>query len=191
MKTYVTISLLAISVLQACQEIGSDTPQQAQQSEAEIADCVRNIMELDEGRWAYMGTIARRNGKFRTYETTSEHERVGPDTWSTRSFGGDVEVEEADAEASLSRLVGTALIPLEDDALNEEDAVNYTYCQGPDAEGRYEAKQEYRVPYSEDTWLTAKSVVWYSEHGSYYAEDIFDETGRIIARRSGVNTPAG
>ena len=110
--------------------------------------------------------------------------------WSFRSYGGDVEEDEAEAVASISKLVGTSLVPFEDGRLDEQGAVKYTSCFGPDAEGRYEATHEYSLPHVDDRRLSVKSVVWYSEHGSYYAEDIFEDTGRVLARRSGVNTPA-
>jgi len=176
----------ALCLVSACQSSDQST---SVRSEAMIADCVRTIMTLDEGQWAYMGTIARLNGKFRTYETTSDHASAGEDLWSARSYGGDGEETEETAEASLVKLVGTSIIPIEDGELDQDAAVKYTSCHGPDAEGRYEATTEYSLPQGEDSILSVKAMVWQSEHGSYFTEDIFDDAGRVVARRSGVNTP--
>ena len=88
------------------------------------------------------------------------------------------------------QLVGTAIVPLEDGELNHEGAVNYISCIGPDPEGRYEANIEYKIPNDDGTSDFVKSVSWFSEHGSYYAEDHINEEGRVVARRSGVYTPA-
>jgi len=189
MKHPIFLMTAAIFLMTGCQNSTANTPAKSLQNEAKIADCIRAIMTLDEGKWAYMGTIARLNGKFRTYATTSDHASAGTDMWSARSYGGDVEADEESAETSIVKLVGSSIIPVEDGELNEEAAVKYTSCQGPDAEGRYEATQEYSVPGADDQRLSVKSVIWQSEHGSYYVEDIFDNAGRVVARRSGVNTP--
>ena len=162
----------------------------AGQNEAEIVSCIRTIMKLDEGRWAYMGTIARVGGKFRTYEAISIHSSAGPDMWSSKAFGGDVGGTEESAETNLVKLVGTSIVPIENGNPNEQGAIKYLSCVGPDPEGRYEAHLEYKIPVGDGKFDTSKNVSWYSEHGSYYAEDHFNEEGRIIARRSGVNTPA-
>ncbi|MGB0907432.1 MAG: hypothetical protein ACPGVT_08055 [Maricaulaceae bacterium] len=188
MTNKLAISLTALLMTSACQNAATTTPGAPAQSEAEIAACLQDFFKLDEGTWAYMGTIARGNGKFRTFETTSVHASAGPDMWSYKSYGGDMG-EEYGGELSYSKLVGTTLIDFKDGKLSDEPGVKYTSCVGPDAEGRYQATQEYRLPHIDDRWLSVKSVVWQSEHGSYYAEDIFDDTGRIISRRSGVNTP--
>lgn len=193
MKNQLAVYAAALLLVSACQNSGDGAPAIEEQNEVEIADCIRTIMKLDEGRWAYMGTIARGNGKFRTYATTSVHAAAGPDrpdTWSNQSFGGDVGGEEETAEISYSQLVGTSIVPIENGTLMEDNAVKYTSCVGPDAEGRYEAKLEYTLPHGDGSKLAVNNVSWYSEHGSYYAEDIFYKDGRVLARRSGVNTPA-
>ena len=160
-------------------------------SNSDIASCVRTVLTLDEGRWAYMGTIARGNGKFRTYATTSVHTAVGPDTWAMKSFGGDVGGDEETAEIGYVKLVGASVIPVENDVLNEEGAIEYTSCVGPDAEGRYEATLKYTLPHNDGSKLTVNNLTWFSEHGSYFVEDLIHESGHVIARRSGVNTPIG
>ena len=137
MKNAITIGATALLILSACQNLTEENASSIKQSEAEIADCVGALMTLDEGKWAYMGTIARGNGKFRTYETTSEHASAGPDMWSARSYGGDIEETEDTSEMSTMKLVGTSLIPLENSEENQDGAVKYTSCTGPDAEGRY------------------------------------------------------
>jgi hypothetical protein len=109
--------------------------------------------------------------------------------WSYKSFGGDTEVKEADAEISFSKLVGTSMIPMEDGELKHEEAFKYKSCVGPDAEGRYEAWIEYKMPIGDGKYVTSQNMTWYSEHGSYYAEDIYNVEGRLASRRSGVNTP--
>lgn len=187
MKHLILINLSAALLLSACQNAAPIDTKPAQ-SAAERDACIRTVMKLDEGTWAYMGTIARGNGKFRTYETTSVHAAAGPDTWSFRSYGGDVGEEEGE-ETSYAKLVGNAITPVENDKLMHDQAVTYVSCKGPDAEGRYEAKLSYRLPHMDDRMLDVDNITWTSEHGSYYVEDIIDDTGRIIARRSGVNTP--
>lgn len=188
MKLKMVICTAAFLVTSACQTVGE--PSKTNQDEMEITSCIRTIMEMDEGRWAYMGTIARLNGTFRTYQTTSVHTATGSDTWSSKSFGGDVGGIEETAEVRLVKLVGTRIIPIENGVLREAEAVQYLSCTGPDTEGRYEATLEYKLPNTDGTFDTAQNVSWYSEHGSYFAEDIINTSGRVTARRSGVNTPA-
>jgi len=199
MKYKTVIAVTALFFTSACQHSNDVMPSdinqtktnqtKTNQSETDIASCIRTVLALDEGRWAYMGTIARGNGKFRTYATTSVHTATGPDTWSSKSFGGDVGGDEESAEIGYVKLVGTSVVPLEDGVLNDEGAVKYTSCVGPDAEGRYEARLEYTLPHDDGSKLDVKNMTWFSEHGSYYAEDIFYKDGRVLARRSGVNTP--
>ena len=188
MNLKVCAAAAALLITSACQSVS--TPATTIQSQAEIASCLRTVMKLDEGRWAYMGTIARLNGTFRTYQTTSIHADAGPDTWSSKSFGGDIADTEETAETGLVKLVGASIIPMEDGVLQEAQAINYLSCIGPDKEGRYEARLEYPLPNGDGTFDTAKNTSWYSEQGSYYAEDIYNTAGRVVARRSGVNTPA-
>lgn len=182
------IASAALLLASSHQNTSIAAPKKTSQSEAELTSCIRTVMTLDEGTWAYMGTIARLNGKFRTYETTSMHSLAGPDTWSARSYGGDVSEEDSD-EISIYKLVGAFVIPVENGSLNKEAAIKYTSCVGPDAAGRYETTQEYSLPQSDGSTLKSKNLSWYSEHGSYYVEDVMDESGRVVARRSGVNTP--
>jgi hypothetical protein len=184
--------VIGLLVLSACNEsaLENAATERPVQTQAELTDCVRKALKLDEGRWDYMGTIARGNGMFRTYETTSVHKSAGEDMWSHKAFGGDVGGDEASAEAGVVRLVGASVIPVEYGELNEDEAVTYTSCTGPDQEGRYETTMEYTLPHNDGSKLSVKNLTWYSEHGSYYAEDIAYQDGRVIARRSGVNTPA-
>jgi len=194
MKSQFTIGATALFLLCACEHTGDITEATTVlakpfQSEAEIASCIRTVMGLEVGRWNYMGTIGQIRGKFRTYEATFVYAAAGPDTWSFKAFGGDVGGDEESAETSYTKLVGTSLISLEDSELNEEGAHNVKSCIGPDAEGRYELWQEYKVPNGNGGFTTAKNMTWYSEHGSYYAEDFITEEGRINSRRSGVTTP--
>ncbi len=67
--------------------------------------------------------------------------------------------------------------------------VKYTACSGPDKEGRYLIKMEYSEPFDETSRIYVKNETWRSEHGSHFNEDHRDETGRLVARRSGVLTP--
>lgn len=193
MKSLITLGCSSALLLTACQHT-ANLPQtarvQAHQSDAEIVACMQTIMKLDEGRWDYMGTIAQLGGRFRTYAATSVHATAGPDMWSSKAFGGDFGGDESSADISYVKRVGTAMIPLTDGKLNEAESVNYTSCLGPDPEGRYQATTEYKMPNGDGTFDTSYSTNWYSEHGSYYAEDHYNEEGRIVSRRSGVNKPA-
>lgn len=165
------------------------TPNDVNQSEAEIISCMWTVLKLDEGRWNYMGTIARLNGKFRTYQATSVHDALSNDMWASKSFGGDVGGTEEEAEFGRVQLVGASIVPIEEGVLQYDGAIQYLSCNGPDAEGRYEVELKYKLPNGDGTFDIAKNITWYSEHGSYYAEDIFNQKGRVVARRSGVNTP--
>ena len=174
----------------ACSHTGSLAGVEHAQGEAEIASCIRTIMALEQGRWNYMGTIGQTRGKFRTYEATIVNAAVGPDTWSSKAFGGDVGGDEASADIGHNKLIGTALVSMEDGEPNEAEAHQIESCVGPDAEGRYEIKQTYKMPNGSGGYVTSQNMTWYSEFGSYYAEDIRNEDGRIMSRRSGVYTPA-
>jgi hypothetical protein len=171
-----------------CEASVKDAPQD--QTEADITTCMRTVLGMDQGRWDYMGTIARLDGKFRTYQATSVHMAMGDDVWASKSFGGDVGGTEEAAEFGQVKLVGASMIPIEEGELQYDAAIQYISCKGPDIEGRYEVELDYKLPNGDGTFDTAKNITWYSEHGSYYAEDIFNEQGRVVARRSGVNTPA-
>lgn len=173
----------------ACQTIAETAPAKNNQTNEEIASCIRTVMALEVGRWNYMGTIAQIRGKFRTYEAIFVHAEAGPDMWSFKAFGGDVGGDETSAEVSYTKLVGTTLFSVEDGELTDEGAHKVLSCVGPDAEGRYELHQEYKVPSGDGSFATSKNMTWYSEHGSYYAEDFYTEDGRVNSRRSGVNTP--
>ncbi|QJB69905.1 hypothetical protein [Parasphingorhabdus halotolerans] len=156
----------------------------------EKGDCIRKIMQLDEGRWEYFGTIATLNGKFRIYRATSVHTQIDTDTWSSQSFGGDTGTSEDSAKPNLVRLVGDRLVPIIDGTLNLSADTHYRSCSGPDPEGRYQAEVEYRIPNGDGTFDTAHNVSWYSEHGSYFTEFHVNEAGRTVARRSGIQRPA-
>ena len=182
--------LIAISTMlfaTACQTSDSFASENITQSEAEIANCLRAIMQLEEGTWAYMGTIAQSKGKFRTFETTSERTILGPDMWKSRSYGGDI--TGTGGQGETSKIVGASIISIEDGILQEDSAIKYTSCVGPDAQGRYESWKEYELEPMNGKKVYAKALQWHSEHGSYFAEDIFDESGYTFARRSGVYTP--
>lgn len=183
------ICATAILMTSACQSVAETAPTQKTQSDEEIASCIRTVMALEVGRWNYMGTIAQIRGKFRTYEAIFVHAQTAPDTWSFKAFGGDVGGDEASAEVSYTKLVGTTLFSVEDGELSEDGAHKILSCKGPDAEGRYEVHQEYKITNSDGSFVTGKNMTWYSEHGSYYAEDFYTEDGRVNSRRSGVNTP--
>ena len=188
--TYKTaIGVTAILFMSACQTQENTATVQTVQSEAEIATCIRTVMALEEGRWNYMGTIGQVYGKFRTYEAVIVNAAAGVDTWSSKAFGGDVGGDEASAELGYNKLIGTSLVSMEDGVPNEPEAHKIKSCIGPDPEGRYEIKQEYKMPNGEGGYVTSQNMTWYSEHGSYYAEDIYNEDGRIMSRRSGVYTP--
>jgi len=186
-KPLLFVALLAWAA--ACQSQTRLASELSASNEKDLSSCLRTIMELDEGRWAYMGTIARVNGTFRTYEAISLHTSEGDSTWSAKAFGGDVGGDEGSAETNIVKLIGNSRVPLEDGEPNHDLATRYTSCAGPDAEGRYETTSEYKIPVGDGTFDYSKNMTWYSEHGSYYAEDHYDGSGRIIARRSGVNTP--
>jgi len=183
-----TIAAGAILLVPACSGATVETAAHAQT--ADLSDCIRTAMQLDQGRWNYMGTIAQFSGKFRTYEAMAVHAPAGKDQWSSKSFGGDVGGDEASAEVSLVLLDGNAIVPIVDGQADQEGALNYQSCAGPDLEGRYEVHIEYKVPSEDGGFNSVKNMSWYSEHGSYFVEDHFTEKGRIIGRRAGVYTPA-
>lgn len=183
------ISVATIMMAIACQSAAEAKPATQQQTEAEIASCVRTVMDLEMGRWNYMGTIAQVRGTFRTYEAILVNTKTGPDSWSSKAFGGNVGGDEASAEASHTKLVGTSIFSVEDGKIVQAGEHKIKSCVGPDPEGRYEIHQEYNIPTGDDTFVTSKNMTWYSEHGSYYAEDIYTQDGRINSRRSGVYTP--
>lgn len=186
----IIISSAMIMALGACQTTNQSMGSNFQQSESELISCIRKTKELEEGRWAYMGTIAQVAGKFRTYEAIFVNRTTGPDNWVSKAFGGDVGGDENNAEEFTNRLVGTMVVPIENGVLNEDAAYRYIYCKGPDEKGRYEARSEYKMPGAEEgTFVTAKNLTWYSEHGSYYVEDIYTSEGVVNSRRSGVMTP--
>ena len=181
----------ALAVLLGVAPIGFATAQtEPRQADSDLRDCIRTVMQLDEGRWNYMGTIARIDGTFRTYEATSVHERAGEDSWSSKSFGGDVGGTEEGAQGNRVVLDGNRLVPVVNGERDYGSAIEYLSCVGPDAEGRYEVRTQYKIPNGDDTFDLSRNVAWYSEHGSYYAEDHYSPDGRIVSRRSGVNTPA-
>jgi len=187
-----TLSLAALT-LAACQTQAQTLDKAhpevaAAQSVAEIEPCVRKIMEMDEGTWSYVGTNAFFNGHFATYETTSVHASSGPDTWSFRSFGGDTSAEEA-SETSYARLVGNAMIPLEDGELQEDGKMVYSSCTGPDSAGRYFAEMTYKFVVNDDVPVYVNQQTWASEHGSHFQEDLRNTKGRLLGRRSGINKP--
>lgn len=190
MNYKIAIGVTATLFMSACQATENTATAQTNQSEADIATCIRTVMALEEGRWNYMGTIAQVYGKFRTYEAVIVNAASGDDTWSSKAFGGDVGGDEENAELGYNKLIGTSLVSMEDGVPNVPEAHNIKSCVGPDAEGRYEIKQEYKMPNGQGGYVTSLNMTWYSEHGSYYAEDIYNEDGRIISRRSGVYTPA-
>jgi len=181
------ICTTAILFLFACQSTGNAAAKS--QSDTEIANCIRTVMALEEGRWNYMGTIAQVYGKFRTYEAVIVNAEAGEDMWSSKAFGGDFGGDEASAELGYNKLIGTSLVSTDDGAPNHAEAHVIKSCVGPDPEGRYEIKQDYKMPNGKGGYVTARNMTWYSEHGSYYAEDIYNEDGRIQSRRSGVYTP--
>ncbi|MEP3889467.1 MAG: hypothetical protein ABJN69_03310 [Hellea sp.] len=189
--TYKTaISITAILLFSACQTAGNMAAAQSIKSDEDIATCIRTVMTLEEGRWNYMGTIAQVYGKFRTYEAVIVNAAAGDDMWSSKAFGGDVGGDEKTAELGYNKLIGTSLVSMDGGVPNEPEAHKIKSCVGPDPEGRYEIKQEYKMPNGKGGYVTAQNMTWYSEHGSYYAEDVYNEDGRITSRRSGVYTPS-
>jgi hypothetical protein len=184
------IGAAAALMIVPSQSVAESASAGASQTEAEITSCIRTVMALEVGRWNYMGTIAQLSGKFRTYEAVFVYAEAEPDMWSFKAFGGDVGGDEESAEISYNKLVGTSLVPFEDGALNYDGAHKIHSCVGPDEEGRYQILQEYKVPDGRGAFNTSKNMTWYSEHGSYYAEDFYTQDGRINSRRSGVSTPA-
>ncbi len=170
-------------------DTAAQTSAEGETSTQDLSDCIQKIMELDEGRWSYMGTIARVDGGVRTYETTSVHSSNGDGTWTSKSFGGDVGGTETDAEVGTVTLEGNSIVPIENGAPNRNAAVEVVACEGPDPEGRFEAQKTYKIPVEGGTFDYVTNVSWYGERGSYYAEDHRNEDGRVIARRSGVYLP--
>ncbi|MEM7701537.1 MAG: hypothetical protein AAF251_06325 [Pseudomonadota bacterium] len=187
-----SVSVSLAGALAACGNSASTPSPTAIESEAptpDLSECILKVIELDEGRSEYTGTIARVDGGVRTYVTTSIHSSNGDGTWTNKSFGGDVGGTEDDAEVSVVTVEGNFVIPIENGKLNREAAVEITACDGPDPEGRYEVKKSYKIPVEGGSFDYATNVSWYGERGSYYAEDLRDPDGRIIARRSGVYLP--
>ncbi len=148
--------------------------------------CLADVMQMKLGTWDYTGVIARMNGTFRTYVTRSVHGETSDGTLSFQSFGGDV----YDDSISYSRLVGTQMLPVID-GVQQKTGIQFISCTGPDAEGRYFTSSEYTLPEEEgDTEkFSVKAASTYSSSGSYYSEDIYTESGRIIAQRAGVTLP--
>jgi len=155
----------------------------------DLSSCIRTVMNLDQGRWNYVGAIARVNGTVREYRATSVHEARGEDLWSSKSFGGDVGGTEDAADITLVTLDGNRIVPIEDDQFDEDAALDFQSCEGPDPEGRYQAEIEYKIPVGDGSFDFVKNVSWYGQQGTYFAEDHFNAEGRIIARRSGVYLP--
>lgn len=181
-----SLSAIALTACQSQAQTRQEIP--AAQSIAEIETCLRTVMELDEGTWNYMGTNAQFRGTFATYQTTSVHASAGPDTWSNMSYGGDMSPEESNV-VSYVRLVGNTLVPLEDGELQEDGRVVYTSCSGPDSAGRYFATLTYDFDIGDGITIYATSESWYSENGSHFQEDLRNEKGRLVGRRSGINYP--
>lgn len=190
LKFSVSVSLAV--ALAACGNSASTPSPTANESEAptpDLSECILKVMELDEGRWSYVGTIARVDGGVRVYETTSIHSSNGEGTWTSKSFGGDVGGTEDTAEVGEVTIEGNSIIPVEDGKPNRDAAVEITACEGPDLEGRYEVQKSYKIPVEGGAFDYVTNVSWYGNRGSYYAEDHRNEDGRIIARRSGVYMP--
>lgn len=190
LKWSVSVSLAVALV--ACGNSASTPSPTAIESEAptpDLSECILKVMELDEGRWSYVGTIARVDGGVRIYETTSIHSSNGDGTWTSKSFGGDVGGTEDTAEVGKVTIEGNSIVPVEDGKPNRDAAVQITACEGPDPEGRYEVQKAYRIPVEGGTFDYVTNVSWYGQRGSYYAEDHRNEVGRVIARRSGVYMP--
>ena len=148
--------------------------------------CLGKVMQLKLGTWDYTGVIARMNGSFRTYVTRSVHGKSNDGTLTFQSFGGDV----YDESISYSRLVASRMLPVIE-GVQQQTGIQFTSCSGPDIEGRYFTSSEYTLPPEEgDTSIFyVKAASTFSKSGSYFSEDIVDDTGRIIAQRAGVTLP--
>lgn len=180
---------LAAIILSACSAQTSETSGEVSSIKPDMNDCLRTVLTLDEGTWDYMGVIARLDGTYRTFETTSTHAAAGDDIWSSSSSGGDIS-EDYSGETEYHKLVGTWLRPYEDGEAKDEGGVEFTSCTGPDEEGRYAFTLKYNMPLQDGSPIYVTNKTWRSEHGSHFHEEHVDETGRLRARRSGVYTPA-
>ncbi len=186
----ILLPIVGATIVASCSPNGGETAPVDDAQTLDLSPCIRTALELDEGRWDYVGTIARVDGGVRIYRTTSVHQATGPDQWSSRSFGGDVGGTEDTAETNTVILDGNMIVPINDGEPNTEAALRFSSCAGPDPEGRYEAEIEYKIPTGDGTFDLVKNVTWYGQNGAYFAEDHFNEEGRIVARRSGVYMPA-
>ncbi|MEM7701538.1 MAG: hypothetical protein AAF251_06330 [Pseudomonadota bacterium] len=155
----------------------------------DLSECILKIMDLDEGRRSYVGTIARANGDVRVYRATSVHTANGDGTWNTLTYGGDTGETEETAEVTVVTVEGNAIVPVEDGKKDREASVDILSCRGPDPEGRYQIETQYKLSAEERGFDYVTNTSWYGQAGSYYAEDIRNGEGRIIARRSGVYLP--
>ena len=192
MKSKAIIAVLGLIPLGGCSATANrNSPESSAetitQSDA-FHECIRTAMTLTLGDWRYTAVIARLNGAFRVYETQSIHEKADEDTWTSRSFGGDVEEE----TTSSTRLVGDKWIPIENGILMTDQALTFHACEGPNTLGWYQTQSTYQLPPdSEDAepyFVRASST--YGAKGSYFTEDITTADGTVVARRSGVTTPA-
>lgn len=178
------------AVLCACVEGNSERGDTEQESTGDLSACILKTMELDEGRWEYVGTIARLDGGVRTYETTSVHFANGDGTWASKSFGGDVGGTEEAAEIGIVTLEGNSIVPIIDGVADVDAAIEIVSCKGPDPEGRYEVQKTYKLPIEDGGFDYVTNISWYGQSGSYFAEDHRNADGRVVARRSGVYMPA-
>ncbi|MEO0464617.1 MAG: hypothetical protein AAF127_15930 [Pseudomonadota bacterium] len=179
-----------VAFLCACAEGNAENDATDLGASDDLSTCILKTMELDEGRWEYVGTIARLDGGVRTYETTSVHFANGDGTWASKSFGGDVGGTEEAAEIGIVTLEGNSIVPIIDGVADVDAAIEVVSCKGPDPEGRYEVQKTYKLPIEDGGFDYVTNISWYGQSGSYFAEDHRNADGRVVARRSGVYMPA-
>lgn len=154
----------------------------------DLSQCIRSAMDLTVGEWKYTAVIARLDGNFRVYETESIHGKADADTWTSRSFGGDVE----ETETSTTRLVGDRWVPIENGELQPDQAMTFRSCEGPNELGWYATVSEYKLmaDSADGQPYHVRATSTYGLTGSYFTEEITAASGELVARRSGVTIPA-
>ncbi len=160
------------------------TDQTATAEQADLNPCLTQVMDFMEGNFDYTGTIARVSGGYRTFVTTSKHERLDDGTWEYSSVGGDLE----EPSASNVRLVGNQFLTRSGDD-EAEAARTFTSCEGPNEVGRITTISNYTLPPLPDETeeLNVEILSLYSESGGYFTETISNQAGAVIAYRSGVS----
>lgn len=183
----VPIALIASVCLASCASTAGPVSQTASETE-NLEPCLAQAMEFMNGTWDYTSVIARINGEYRTFETRSVHGQSDERTWTSQSFGGDIEEEEP---VSFERLRGNKTFAVVDGEEMVAEARTFQTCDAPNAVGRILTTSTYEFPLDEDGTQIAfvENFATFSETGTYFSEEIRNADGEIIAYRAGVTVP--